>query len=835
MARASLAASLSDLGRDVRVAARGLSRDRTFSVTALLTLIVCLGANAAIFGIVRSVVLKPLPFAAPEQLVLVSNTYPKAGYASTGPEFSGAGVPDYLDRVRETTVFSSQALYFRRNPTLGLEDGAQRIGAIAVTPSFFTVLGARAYAGRLLLAEDAAIGQNAKVVLSYGFWQRQFGGDASLVGKDIRVSGRPHRVVGITEPGFRYLWNDVDLWLPLAFSAEEQSDARRHSNNWTMIARLKPSATLEQAQRQIDELNARTDERFPQFAKILADAGFRTVVTRLQDDLVRDIRPTLYLLWGGVLLVLIVGGVNLANLTLVRASGRARELATRHALGAELTRLARQLLTETTLLTVVGGVLGIVAGWWLLRSVTALHLDMLPRGDDIGLDWQTVALVMTLALVVGLLAGFMPVAQLPRTNLGELLREGGRTGSASGAAGRVRRILATTQVALAFVLLIGAGLLLVSFRAVLRIDAGFRPDGVTTASITLPGFRYGTDEARIDVTRRILDRIRSLPGVTSAGATTAVPLEGSTGSSVIFAEGYQIKPGESLVSPNSVTVTDGYFEAMGVKLARGRFFDARDTPTSAPVIIVDQQLASHFWPNADPIGRRMYTASNPNDLSAITPNTRFLTVVGVIRNVSLKGLTPRELPVGAYYFPHTQSAAGSLTLAVRAERNAEALGGAVRNAVTSLDREVPVFDIRTMENRLDHALVPRRVPMLIGIAFGVVALFLAAVGIYGVLAYQVAQRRREIGIRMALGSTSADILGLVIRDGMRITAIGLGLGVVGMFALTRAMRGLLYGVQPLDPIVIGIVAIVLTAVAVIATLVPARRAAAVSPMAALID
>ena len=835
MARASFAARLGDLGRDVRIAARGLARDRTFTVTALLTLIVCLGANAAIFGIVRSVVLKPLPFAEPEQIVLLANIYPKAGFATTGPGMTAAGVPDYMDRLREITVFSSQALYVRRNPTLGVQDGAQRLGAIAVTPSFFQVLGARASAGRLFLAEDAAVGQNAKVVLSHGFWQRQFGSDPSIVGKDIRLGGQPYRVVGITEPDFRYLWNDVDLWLPLAFSAEELSDQRRHSNNWIMIARLKPGATLEQAQREIDALNARNNERFPQFAKILVDAGFRTVVTRLQDDLVRDIRPTLYLLWGGVLLVLVVGGVNLANLTLVRASGRMRELATRHALGAELSRLARQLLTETTLVTVVGGVLGTLAGWWLLRSVSALHLEMLPRGDDIGLDWQTVTLVLGLSVVVGLLAGFMPVAQLPRTNLGELLREGGRTGSASGAAGRMRRILATSQVALAFVLLIGAGLLLASFRAVLRIDAGFQPAGVTTASITLPGYRYGSDEARVDVTRRILDRVRSLPGVTSAGATTAVPPEGNNSSSVIFAEGYQVKPGESLVSPNSVIVTDGYFEAMGIRLARGRFFDARDTPTSLPVIIVDEQLAGHFWPNEDPIGRRMYSPANPNDLSAVTPDTRFMTVVGVIKNVSLKGLTPRDLPVGAYYFPHTQSAAGSLVLAVRAERNVEALGGAVRNAITAIDRELPVFDVRTMENRLDHALVPRRVPMLIGIAFGVVALFLAAIGIYGVLAYQVAQRRREIGIRMALGSTATDILGLVIRDGMRITGIGLAVGVVGMLALTRAMRGLLYGVQPLDPIVIGLVAIILTAVAVIATLVPARRAAAVSPMAALID
>lgn len=835
MARASFAATVADFVRDARIAIRGLSRDRTYTATALLTLIVCLGANAAIFGIVRAVVLKPLPFASPEQLVLIANTYPKAGYLGLGPGVSSAGVPDYLDRVRETTAFSHQALYTRRYPTLGLETGAQRVSALAVTPSFFTALGARANRGRLFLDEDAEVGQNAKVVLTYGFWQRQFGGDPSIVGRDIRVGGRPYRVVGITEQSFRYLWSDIDLWLPLAFSAEEKSDERRHSNNWTMLARLKPTATLEQAQTQIDDLNRRNNQRFPQFEKILADAGFHTVVSRLQDDLVRDIRPTLYLLWGGVLLVLLVGGVNLANLTLVRASGRARELATRHALGAELRRLARQLLTETTLLTVVGGALGLIAGWWLLRSVTALHLELLPRGEDIGLDWQTASLVFVLAIVVGLLAGLMPVMQLPRANLGTILREGGRAGSASGAAGRVRRMLATTQVALAFVLLIGAGLLLASFRAVLRIDAGFRADGVATVSVTLPGFRYGSDTARLAATTGILERVRALPGVTAAGATTMTPFDGTTNSSVIFAEGYEIKPGESLISPRFVTVTDGWFEAMGVRLARGRFFDTRDTPSSQRVIIIDERLAQHFWPNQDPIGRRMYTPTSLSDLAKITPETRFFTVVGVIKNLSLIELTPKGEQVGAYYYPYSQSVQAGYTLAVRTDRNADAVAGAVRNAIVSIDRELPVFGVQTMENRLDHALVPRRVPMLIGMAFGVVALFLAAIGIYGVLAYQVSQRRREIGIRMALGSSTMTILNLVIRDGLRMTAFGLGVGIVGMFALTRAMGSLLYGVRPLDPIVIAVVALVLTIVSVIATLVPARRASRVSPSEALAD
>ena len=834
MNRSSLATRLADVGRDARVAARSLSRDRTFTATALLTLVVCLAANAAIFSIVRSVVLKPLPFPEPERIVLMSNIYPKAGYSVTGPGTFTAGVPDYFDRLREMTVYESQALYVRTNPTLGLQDGAQRVPAIAVTPSFFPLLRARTRLGRTFLPEEGEVGPTAPVILSYGFWQRQFGGDPSIIGKDVRVDGTPRRVVGVLAQDFRYVWN-IDLWVPLTFSAEVKSDAYRHSNNWTNIARLKAGATMEQAQQQLDALNARNAERLPQFAPILRDAGFRTVVTRLADDMTRDVRPTLYLLWGGVLLVLLVGGVNLANLTLVRSAGRAREMATRHALGAEVTRLARQLLTETTVLTLTGGVLGILAGWWMLRSVGALHLELLPRGDEIGLDWQTVAVMIVLAIAVGILAGFVPVSQLPRTNLGETLREGGRGGTAGSAAGRLRRALATVQVALAFVLLIGAGLLLASFRAVLRIDPGFQSSGVVTATVSVPGFRYTDDNALIDVTNRILDRVRSLPGVASAGFTSSIPLGGDYSSGVIFAEGYQPKKGESFVSPNSVTVTTGYFESMRMRLARGRFFDQRDTPSSPPVVIVDERLAQHFWPNQDPIGRRMYRPTSANDLDKITPNTKFLTVVGVVRDVRLTGLTPQDAPVGVYYYPYAQGAERLLVLTVRADRDVESLAGAVRNSITEVDREIPVFSVQTMNDRMDSALVPRRVPMLIGLVFGIVALFLAAVGIYGVLAYQVSQRRREIGIRMALGSSTRSILGLVVRDGMQITGIGLAVGLVGLVGLTRVIRGMLYGVQPADPMVIALVAIVLAGVALVATLIPARRAARVSPMSALND
>ena len=827
--------TVSDFVRDVRVGFRGLARDRTFTATALLTLIVCLGANTAILSIVRSVVLKSLPFPEADRVVLMTNLYPKAGFAAAGPGETSAGVPDYLDRLAQTTVFSDQAMYVRRSPTLGLSTGAQRVGGLAVTASFFPLLRTQASIGRLFLSEDEEPGQDNKVVLSYGFWQREYGGDRSIVGRDIRVNGRPLRVVGVTQPDFRFLFTDTDLYFPLSFTPEQGLDDQRHNNNWTNIARLKPNATIEQARREIAAINARNDERLPGFAKLLRDAGFYTAVVELQDAVIRDVRPTLYLLWGGVMLVLLVGGVNLANLTLVRSAGRARELATRHALGAELSRLARQLLTETTLLTVTGGVLGILAGWWMLRSLTALQLDMLPRGDEISLDLVTALAILALSVVVGVLSALVPIVQLRRARLTEYLREGGRGGTASGAAGRIRRALATAQVALAFVLLIGAGLLLASFRVVLRTNPGFDSNGVLTFATTLPGFRYSDDQSIVNGTSRLLEQLRALPGVTAVGGTTTIPLGGNNNNSVILAEGYQMKPGESLVSPAQVVVTPGYFEAMGIKLAKGRFFDDRETPSGPFSIIVDEHLAQHFWPNQDPIGKRMYRPSSPDDLSAVTKDTRFMTVVGVIRNMQLVSLTPRDVPVGAYFSPHTQNTTRVLTFAVRTGRDPNTLASAVRDAIRSVDPEMPVFSVQTMDARLDRALVPRRVPMLIGLAFGGVALFLAAVGIYGVLAYQVSQRRREIGVRMALGSTAGDITALVLRDGLRITGIGLAIGLVGMLGLTKVISGMLYGVQAVNPAVIVIVAVGLTLVATVATLVPARRAARVSPMAALND
>jgi len=815
---------------------RSWTRQRSFTLTVLATLVVCLGGNTVIFSIVRSVLLKPLPLAGADRLVLVSNVYPKFGFASAGPAVVATAVPDYFDRRREIRSFAEQALYRRASLTLGLSDGVERVNALRATPSFYRLLGATPYVGRVIAEEDGALENAARIVLSYSFWQRRYGGDPAIVGRDIRLDGTPHRVVGILDRRFAYLWDDIDLWLPAAFNADQQSDASRHSNNWVMIARLAPGASVEQAQGEIDALNARNDERLPQFRTLVHDAGYRTTVAPLQKEVVRDVRATLYLLWAGALFVLLVGAVNLVNLFLMRSAGRWRELATRHAIGASVARVGRQVLTETTLLAVSGGAMGVASGWWLLRLLTSLDLEVLPRRHEIALDWQAAGAMMALAAAVGIVTGVIPLVRLSKANLHDLMRDAGRSGTAGIAAGRWRRLLATAQVALAFVLLIGAGLLLASFRSVLAIDPGFQPAGVLTASITLPASAYRDEAALTQVTGRLLERTRTLPGVGAAGLTTAIPFGGSYSNSVVLTDEFEPKPGESVVAPHMITASDGYFEAMRIPLVRGRYFDRRDAAAAPPVVIVDERLARRFWPGRDAIGQRLWRPANPRgilDLLTRGSDTHYLTVVGLVANVRLTGLTPTDQPVGAFYIPYDQLPARSVMLAVRSARDPETLAPALRSTLASIDRELPLFDVRTMEQRLDRTLVPRRLPMAIAMAFGLVALFLASVGVYGLLACQVTERRREIGIRMALGGSAADVFGLVMRDGARITALGMLAGLVGTVGLTRLMTGLLYGVTATDPVVLGAVAFLLATVAFVATFLPARRAARVNPAAAL--
>jgi predicted permease len=484
-------------------------------------------------------------------------------------------------------------------------------------------------------------------------------------------------------------------------------------------------------------------------------------------------------------------------------------------------------------MTLASGGLGLLLGWGALRALGTLNLEQIPRASEIRLDGVATAFTLALALIVGLVIGAFPLASVFHVNLSSVFRQDGRTGTAGRGPRALRRALVAAQVALAFVLLLGAGLLLASFRRVLSVDPGFDPRHVLTATVTLPPSRYGGDTEMRAFTGEALTRIRALPGVTKAGATNSIPFGGNYSDSVIFAEGYQMQPGESVIAPARVVASPGYFEAMGTRLLRGRLFDDRDTKDAQPVVVVDQRLARRFWPGRDPIGRRMYFPSNPDDLLATSEKTRWLTVVGVVGEVKLQALVASQEPVGAYYFPYDQSAARTVTFAIKTSTEPTSLVGAVRRAVAAIDPELPVFSTKTMEERTEESLVTRRWPVMLSISFGALALFLSAVGIYGVLAYLVTQRTKEIGIRMALGGSPRSIFDLVLREGVALVGIGFALGAAGAFAIRRSLEAQLYGVRPTDPAVLAVVTVVLGAVALVACIVPAGRATRIDPVLAL--
>jgi predicted permease len=818
--------------QDLRFATRVLIKNRGFAITAILTLGICIGANAAMFAIVNSVLLQPLPVPHAEQLVHMHNSYPGAGV----DEGRGStGVPDLFDRMRETTVFQEQALYNTRGVTLGGQGEPQRIVSMQSTPSLLRLLQVQPMRGRIFTDAEGEIGNTRKALLTYASWQSWFGGRDDAIGKDVRINGEPYNIIGVLPKGFSFLEPDVKVWLPVAFTPKEKSDDSRHSNNWSYIARLKPGATIAQAKQQVDALNARNLERFPALKQILINVGFHTTVEGMQDYLVQDVRSTLYLLWAGAAFVLLIGVVNVTNLMLVRSSGRTKELATRHALGAGFARIARQLLTESVILTFGGAALGLLLAFGAVRTLSAFSLAQTPQGTTVALDMAVIGATAAAALVVGLIVGLLPVVAVKHVNLSQAFREDARTGTASRGSRLVRRALVTSQVAFAFMLLIGAALLLASFQRVLAVKPGFDPDHVLTGIVSPPQSRYKDDASRIVFWNRLLGSVRALPGVQAVGATSNLPFSGDYSDSVILAEGYVMKPGESLVAPYQVTISPGYFEAMGIPLTRGRLFTDSDNERAPKVVVIDERLAKRFFGDADPVGRRLWKPDSPDDLTKPpTSTSKFYNIVGVVANTRVTGLTEKD-PVGMYFFPYAQDGANGMTLVARAAGDPTSLTSAIRQQVAAIDPELPFFSVRPMRERINESLTSRRTPMLLTLMFGAVALFLAAVGIYGVLAYQVNQRRKEIGIRMALGSNGRGIFGLVLREGAALVAAGLTAGLVGAFFVRRFIETQLFGISAMDPVMIGNAALFLAFIALVACSVPARRAARIDPMIALTD
>jgi predicted permease len=817
------------LRQDLLYALRILRKERAYSAAVVLTLAVCLGANTAIFTVVRSVLFRPLPYPQPERLISSYDSFPGAGV-----ERAGTSVPNYADRRGMTDVFSSAALYQWAGYKVGEGARAENVSAMNVTPSFFDVLGAPAARGRLFTEAEGTPGKNRVVLVSYTFAARQPGGVDGIVGRQLRLNDVVHDVVGVLPENFFFLSPEVRVFVPLAFEPEDFGDDRRYSQDHELVMRLVPGVTLERAQSRVDAQNAAATERAGPMKDVILRAGYVSRLQRLDVDLVRNVRAALQMLWGGVVFVMLIAAVNITNLALVRTNARIKELATRNAIGAGRSRLARQLITEATILTVAGASLGVLLGYLSLDALEWIGFTDLPRANEIHVDAVVIAVTLVPALLLGIVVGAGPVLQLARVNLSGILREEGRSGTAGRRSGYIRRSLVVAQVALAFVLIVGAGLLFASFQRLLAVDPGFVPAHLLTGRVSPLPSRYPDDAALRSYAARALERVRALPGVESAGISSYLPFSYDGSSSVIIPEGYVTKPGDSVVSPNQLYVSPGYLEALKVSLKRGRFFTDSDTPDAPRVVIIDEPLAARFWPNQDPIGRRAYLPDKPSDVASPGPTVTWLRVVGVVGAVKLKGLEEGEnVRVGAYYQPYAQAPRRGVGWAIRTRGDIASNTMAVQRALAEVDADVPMSDVFAMSERIEKSLNPRRAPMLLSVGFGAVALLLASIGLYGVLAYHVGQRTREIGIRMALGSDASGILRLILTEAASLVAVGLASGVAGAIALRGAIGAQLYGVGALDPLVMVSAVVILGATSLVACMGPARRAVQVSPLVAL--
>ncbi len=816
---------MTTLLRELRFAARTLTKDWRFSATVLFTLALCVAANSSVFTIVYSVLLRPLPVPGAEQLILMSNQYPKAGVGDS----RNSAVGDYYDRRKQVTTLSAQALFRNVSHVIRQDDAPTPVSGLGVTPTLFPLLGVSPAAGRVFTDAEGEQGNERKVILSHALWLKMFGGDRSAIGKELRLSDRPYTIIGVMPRDFQFFDSEVRYWIPVTFTPEEQKT--HHSNNHFHIGRLAPGAGIAQVKSQVDAINQANLDLYPQFREALLNAGFYTRIDRLQDLMVRDVRDTLYLLWGGALFVLLIGAVNIANLTLARMNQRRKEIGTRIALGAGQWQVARQLLVENLLLAGVGGAAGVLLAGVTVQALGTLGLDRFPRAAEVHMDLPVAAYSLAIALAIGLLIGLIPSAGVFRASLAAVMQESSRGGTSGRRSRLVRQALVVAQVAVAFVLLAGSGLLLASFRNLLDADPGYRTTDVLTVSTSaIQASRQG-DAALRGFMQRSLTALRAIPGVRYAGATDAIPLGGNYNDSVTLAEGYVMQPGESVISPHQVTVTPGYLEAMGVRLLRGRMLSDEDRADARLAIVIEERLARKFWPNSDPIGRRMFRPESPDLQPA--PNQKWMTVVGVVGDTKLTNLEDKGNVNGVIYTPYDQRPRMSVTFALHAPGALDSVASAARRALAEVDPSLALFDVRTMDDRARLSLASRRMALTLAMGFAVLALTLSAVGIFGVLSYLLSQRMREIGIRMAMGSTAGAIFRMFLHEGSVLIGAGLALGIAGAAALERAIATQVYGVAAFDPMVMLLVALLLGVVAFSACALPARRAMTVDPVSVL--
>lgn len=798
--------------QDLRYSVRMLMKKPGFTVVVVAALALGIGANTAIFSVVNSILLRPLPYRDPSRLVMIWMDNKRMNVDQDIHSY-----PNYVDYRDQNQVFESMAAYSGVSLNLVGAAEPERVIGAAATASLFEVLGVEPQMGRVFTTEEEQIGRDKVVVLGYGLWQRRFGKDPNILGQNILVSDVSRTVIGVMPPSFKYPHKDAEIWVPLA--VDENRRASRGAFAYYAIGRLKPGISIDQARAEMGSIASNLERQYPEMLD-----GYGVNLVPLHQQVTGKVKPALLVLLGTVAIVLLIACANVANLLLARAASREREIAIRTALGASRLRLIRQLLTESSLMALAGGAAGLMVAKWGLSVLVALSPEDIPRLDQIGIDGRVLGFTLLISLVTGLLFGLVPALHASKPDLNESLKESGRSATAGVERRRVRSALVVLEVALSLVLLIGAGLMIKSFSRLQKVDLGFNPDRLVSMNIQLSRTKYEGPKAAAFF-RQLIERTEAISGVESAGAISAIFIDALPNSTNFTIEGRPpFPPSEQIETPVDM-VTPTYFRTMGIALLKGREFTEQDGLESQQVAMINDTFARRFWPGEDPIGRRFKFGDSGS-------NAPWMTIVGVVGDMRRTGL---DVDVRCETFlPYTQRRfVGFLSLVVRAKSDPGTIATAVRDQIWALDPNQPVSHVRTMDQLLEGMMAQRRLNMILFALFGGVALVLAAVGVYGVISYSVTQRTHEIGIRMALGADRADVLRLIVLNGMTLVIVGVAIGLVAAAVLTRLMTTLLFGVSATDPITFAAISGILLGVALAACFVPALKAIRVDPMIAL--
>jgi putative ABC transport system permease protein len=804
---------LGDIWHDLRYGLRALLKNPGFTAVAVIALALGIGANSAIFSVVNTVLLRPLPYADPDRLVMVWEDDTKHGYPRDTP-----APANFFDWRAQNQVFEGMSATADQSFNLTGVGDPERVDGQAVSANLFSLLGVEPQVGRAFLPEEDQPGEGRVVIMGHALWQRRFGADQGIVGKPVTLNGLSYTVVGVMPPGFQFPGREEELWVPLALTPQQA--ARRGSHYLRVVARLKPGVTVEQAQAEMNTIAARLQQQYPD-----ANAEVGAAVVSLHEQVVGDIKPALLVLLGAVGLVLLIACANVANLLLARAASRQKETALRIALGASRWRLVRQFLTESVLLAALGGVVGLLLSVWGVSVLKSFIPENVSQVKAVAVDARVLAFTVLVSLLTGLLFGLAPATQASNFDLNETLKEGGRDSSSGGRGKRLRGLLVVAEVAVSLVLLIGAGLLINSFLRLRSVDPGFRTDHLLTMRVVLPQQKYPDQARRSAFYDELIRRVEAVPGVKSAAVTNWIPLVNQGDSVGVSVEG-RPDPGPNRPIVATRVVSPHYFQAMGIKLLSGRDFDERTDRADTPaVVVIDETMAKRLWPGEDPLGRRVTPGSpdSPDD---------WCQVVGVVKDVRQFELTAEPKPQMYMLYAQADFFAPR-HLVVNTSVEPMSLAATVRKTVWDVDRDQPVSNVSTMEEVLSGSIARQRFSTLLLGVFAGVALVLAAVGLYGVMSYSVAQRTREIGLRMALGAQRGDVLRMVVGQGLKLVLVGVAIGLAAAFALTRVMSSLLFGVSATDPATLAAISLLLISVAALASYIPARRATRVDPLIAL--